>query len=228
MGPKSNLDTAEDAVKKTADKFDKQQANMTTDEMEIDADDVGLVVGKQGSTVKYITRTSGADITIAKDSTKITISGSAEQVKTAKKLITETIERRGPPEEESWDEPMVPTQTPKPKKVEKKENTPDLEAKELFPSLLEGALAGAGSKRAMKSAKMQLKQKAEEVQVNGKEVFEPPERNGHVSKTPAQPAILFETKRSLVGAIAGTHHEYWKAFRAESVAALAELAATEA
>jgi polyribonucleotide nucleotidyltransferase len=195
--------------------------------MEIDADDVGLVVGKQGSTVKYITRTSGADITIAKDSTKITISGSAEQVKTAKKLITETIERRGPPEEESWDEPMVPTQTPKPKKVEKKENAPDLEAKEVFPSL-GAALAGTGSKRSMKSAKMMLKQKAEEVQVNEKEVFEPPKRNGQVSKTPAQPAILFETKRSLVGEIAGTHHEYWKAFRAESVAALAELAATEA
>ena len=61
MGPKSKLDAAEDAVKKTADKFDQKQANMTTDEMEIDADDVGVVVGKQGSTVKYIQRTSGAD-----------------------------------------------------------------------------------------------------------------------------------------------------------------------
>jgi rRNA processing protein Krr1/Pno1 len=155
MGPKSKLDTAEDAVKKTADKFDQKQANMTTDEMEIDADDVGVVVGKQGSTVKYIQRTSGADINIAKDSTKITISGSAEQVEAAKKLITETIERRGPPEEES--EPVVPTQTPKPTKVEKKEqNAPDIEAKEVFPSL-GAALAGGGSKRAMKSAKMQFK-----------------------------------------------------------------------
>jgi len=161
MGPKSKLDTAEDAVKKTADKFDQKQANMTTDEMEIDADDVGVVVGKQGSTVKYIQRTSGADINIAKDSTKITISGSAEQVEAAKKLITETIERRGPPEEES--EPVAPTQTPKPTKVEKKDVVaPDWEAKELFPSL-GAALAVGGSKRSMKSAKVQLKHKAEEV-----------------------------------------------------------------
>jgi rRNA processing protein Krr1/Pno1 len=154
MGPKSKLDAAEDAVKKTADKFDQKQANMTTDEMEIDADDIGVVVGKQGSTVKYITRMSGADINIEKNSTKISISGSADQVETAKKLITETIERRGPPEE---DEPVVPTETPKPTKVEKKEqNAPDIEAKEVFPSL-GAALAGGGSKRAMKSAKMQFK-----------------------------------------------------------------------
>merc|ERR1719238_2334877 len=164
VGPKGNLDSAEDTIKKTADKFDKQQANMTTDEMEIDADDVGLVVGRQGSTVKYITRTSGADITIAKDSTKITITGTAEQVKKAKTLITETIERKGPPEEPSWTEPTT-TVAPKPKKVEKKENAPDLEAKELFPSL-GAALAGGGSKRAMKSAKVQLKQKAEAPVVN--------------------------------------------------------------
>jgi len=154
MGPKSKLDAAEDAVKKTADKFDQKQANMTTDEMEIDADDIGVVVGKQGSTVKYITRMSGADINIEKNSTKISISGSAEQVETAKKLITETIERRGPPEE---DEPVAPTETPKPTKMEKKEqNAPDIEAKEVFPSL-GAALAGGGSKRAMKSAKMQFK-----------------------------------------------------------------------
>ena len=87
-------------------------------------------------------------------------------METAKKLITETIERRGPPEE---DEPVAPTETPKPTKVEKKEQTaPDIEAKEVFPSL-GAALTGGGSKRAMKSAKMQLKQKAEAV-VNGKEV----------------------------------------------------------
>merc|ERR1719191_1226016 len=154
MGPKGSLDNAEDAVKKTAEKFDKQQANMTSDSMEIDADDVGLVVGKAGSTVKYITRMSGADINIAKDSTKISISGSAEQVEMAKKLITETIERRGPPEE---DEPVAPTETPKPTKVEKKEqNAPDIEAKEVFLSL-GAALTGGGSKRAMKSAKMQFK-----------------------------------------------------------------------
>merc|ERR1719174_865362 len=54
LGPKGNLDKAETAIKNTADKFDKQQANMTTEEMEIDADDVGLVVGTAGSTVKYI------------------------------------------------------------------------------------------------------------------------------------------------------------------------------
>merc|ERR1719201_2035014 len=224
MGPKSNLDTAEDAVKKTADKFDKQQANMTTDEMEIDADDVGLVVGKQGSTVKYITRTSGAEIAIAKDSTKITISGSAEQVQAAKKLITDTIERKAAPEEETWTETPV-TVTPKPKKVEKKENAPDLEAKELFPSL-GAALGGAGSKRAMRSAKMQLKQKAETmVNGNGKEDFEPPARNGHVSAPPTRPAVLFETKRSSIGSITGSHKDFWKDFRAESAKALDELAA---
>merc|ERR1719191_248668 len=145
MGPKGNLDNAEDAVKKIAEKFDKQQANMTSDSMEIDADDVGLVVGKAGSTVKYITRMSGADINIAKDSTKISISGSAEQVEMAKKLITETIERRGPPEEESWTETKVIATPSKPKTPEKKANAPDLEAKELFPSL-GAALAGGGSK----------------------------------------------------------------------------------
>jgi polyribonucleotide nucleotidyltransferase len=217
------LDNGEAAIKKSADKFVTQQANMTTEEMEIDADDVGLVVGKAGSTVKYITRTSGADITIAKDST-ITISGSSEQVEMAKKLITETIERKGPPEEEAWTEPVA-TVTPKPKKVEKKVNAPDLEAKELFPSL-GAALSGAGSKRAMKSAKMQLKQKAE-AEENGTHDYEPPERNGHAKAAPAAPAVLFETKQSSIGAISGTHNNYWKDFRAESANALEKLAATE-
>jgi polyribonucleotide nucleotidyltransferase len=225
VGPKGNLDSAEDTIKKTADKFDKQQANMTTDEMEIDADDVGLVVGKAGSTVKYITRSSGAEITIAKDSTKITISGSAEQVKTAKKLIEETIERKGPPEDDSWAEPVAAVTPPKAKKVEKKENAPDLEAKELFPSL-GAALAGGGSKRAMKSAKMMLKQKAEAPVVNGKEDFEPPARNGHVKAT-TEPVVLFETKRSSIDQIAGTHHNYWKDFRSECATDLQKLAATE-
>jgi polyribonucleotide nucleotidyltransferase len=223
MGPKGNLDNAEAAVKKTAEKFDKQQANMTSEEMTIDADDVGLVVGKSGSTVKYITRTSGADITIARDSTMITISGSADQVQTAKRLITETIERKGPPEEETWTETTTVAPTPKPKKIEKKENAPDLEAKEVFPSL-GAALAGAGSKRAMKSAKMQLNKKAEEPEVNGNSAFEPPARNGHVSNGPA---VLFETKQSSVGQIAGSHPNYWKDFRAESAKEIQKLAETE-
>jgi rRNA processing protein Krr1/Pno1 len=223
LGPKGNLDKAETTIKNTADKFDKQQANMTTEEMTIDADDVGLVVGKSGSTVKTITRTSGAEITIARDSTTITISGSADQVQTAKKLITETIERKGPPEEETWTETTTVAPTPKPKKIEKKENAPDLEAKEVFPSL-GAALAGAGSKRAMKSAKMQLNKKAEEPEVNGNSAFEPPARNGHVSNGPA---VLFETKQSSVGQIAGSHPNYWKDFRAESAKEIQKLAETE-
>jgi hypothetical protein len=139
----------------------------------------------------------------------------------AKKLITDTIERKGPPEEETWTEPVV-TATPKPKKAEKVEKAPDLEAKELFPSL-GAALTGGGSKRAQKSAKMQLNKKAE-TEVNGVADFEPPARNGHVA---AAPAVLFETKQSSIGAISGTHQSYWKDFRAESASALKDLAATE-
>jgi hypothetical protein len=195
-----------------------------------------LVVGKAGSTVKYITRTSGADINISKDSTRITISGSADQVEMAKKLITETIEKRAPPEEESWTETKVtPSPAPiKPKKVAN-EKAPDLEAKELFPSL-GAALGVAGSKRNKKSAKMQFKQSAEaatngaseeaEPVMNGKKDFDPPARNGHAP--PTQPAVLFETKQSSVGKISGAHQDYWKDFRAESAQTLEQLAGTEA
>ena len=53
---------------------------------------IGAVIGKGGSTIKSIQAESGARLDIEKDSTECTISGTPEQIATAKVLIKEAID----------------------------------------------------------------------------------------------------------------------------------------
>jgi len=253
LGGQTKLAGAEQAVRAAATKFIESQALMVDDTIDIEEEEAGLLIGKQGATVKWLMKTSGCD-NIKVDNTLVTLRGTKTAVAAAKKLVADTIAAKGQPEEEdvaTWD-------APKPQKKEepkKKEVAPDIESANLFPSL--GASLGAaqgGSKRKARGRHVALEAKtngapaAVEAPAPVPEAPATPEKADKMptpkspAKTEAKPSakspkangvapvsVALEKRTNTVGSrLDAPHAEYWAEFREEHAKEVLELAASEA
>jgi len=73
----------------------KPKVHECTEEMDLEKDSVGLVIGNGGKTIRRLMEESGADINVSRDGEcKCTISGSVEAVAQAKELIAKCLTSR--------------------------------------------------------------------------------------------------------------------------------------
>lgn len=256
MGGKKQLALAEEGVKKAMASYVAQQADMVTEEVDIDEAEGGLVIGKQGTTAKWIMAQSGV-MTLKLEGAKVVIRGAPSQVAKAKGLVAEAL--KGGVDE---DGPVVSSAPAPVKKVEEKkpEIAPDLESSNLFPSL-GAALGGGSSKRAARGAKHNAKAPVAAPMPEPKEVPkspawggaapEPAPANGSpkpaakspkaAAKSPKpaaakpavngvkKPAVALQHRANEMGSrIEVEHQEYWEEFRKEHEQQVLELAETEA
>jgi rRNA processing protein Krr1/Pno1 len=115
LGSKENVAKAKADLESFMASADKAEADMTKKEVDIADDDAPRIIGKQGSTIRSIRDECGVQASLDKDTKKLELKGSAENVEKALEMIKRILTReprepredkgkgKGKSEEKSWE-----------------------------------------------------------------------------------------------------------------------------